>query len=277
MFATEATTPAGMTPSALDFHAYNANGGWMSHIAAFRNNGTTDFYGPVNASGKITSAGRDLLAEIDALKAGSAGNASKAGTDTNKAIEDLGKIAAQLLAGGATVPGNLAITSNLTVGGNLAITSNLTVGGGLTTTGGLKLGGPLSYKTSVWNPSDDGINRLYFEPNNHTYFGSNNEFHFDVPNGPNRMILDKAGNLTLAGGISGPGWKIDNRGYLYLDGSIVINTPGHGINFTAPNGKKSSIIGSSSSNEREFLESHHYLNGNSLGGLQLWNGVWAMG
>jgi hypothetical protein len=39
------------------------------------------------------------------------------GTDTTKAITDLGNIAKQLLAGGATVPGNLTVTSKLNVAG----------------------------------------------------------------------------------------------------------------------------------------------------------------
>ena len=104
LFPAEATNIGGITPSALNLHAYNGSGGWMAHIASFRNNGTTDF-------SKINVAGRDILAEIDALKAGSAGNANKGGTDTNKSIEDLGKIAAQLLAGGLTVPGNLTLNT----------------------------------------------------------------------------------------------------------------------------------------------------------------------
>ena len=68
MFATQATD-TGVTPSALDLHAYNGSGSWMAHLAAFRNNGTTDLYGPVNTGGKLTVAGRDILAELDALKA----------------------------------------------------------------------------------------------------------------------------------------------------------------------------------------------------------------
>ena len=69
-----------------------------------------DSYLPYIHTNKINAGGKDLLAEIEALKAGAAGNASKGGTDTNKAITDLGNIAAQLLAGGnVTVPGNLTL------------------------------------------------------------------------------------------------------------------------------------------------------------------------
>jgi hypothetical protein len=112
LFPAEATNIGGITPSALNLHAYNGSGGWMAHIASFRNNGTTDF-------SKINVAGRDILAEIDALKAGSAGNANKGGTDTNKSIEDLGKLAAQLLnSGNLTVPGAI-VADYLSLGGNI--------------------------------------------------------------------------------------------------------------------------------------------------------------
>jgi hypothetical protein len=74
--------------------------------------------GSVAINKDLTVSGRNILGEIDALKGG---NANKIGTDTTKAIEDLGKIAAQLLAGGATVPGNLTINGTTTIAGGLTI------------------------------------------------------------------------------------------------------------------------------------------------------------
>jgi hypothetical protein len=54
---------------------------------------------------------------------------SGVGTDTTTAITNLGKIAAQLLAGGATVPGNLMITGNTAVTGGLNLTGAINQGG----------------------------------------------------------------------------------------------------------------------------------------------------
>ena len=95
------------------------------------------------------------------------------GTDTTKAITDLGNIAKQLLAGGATVPGNLTVNGTTT------------------------LGGPLVFKNEVWNTSGDGKKRFFFGNNDNTYFGTGSKYVWRNPEDKDIATLWPDGGLVL--------------------------------------------------------------------------------
>jgi len=209
-YAGGATDAGGVAGNSLDLHAYKGDGSYQGHLATFRNNNVTDFYGPVNASGKITSAGRDLLAEIDALRAGSAGNATKGGTDTNKAIEDLGKIAAQLLnSGNLTVPGNLTTAGDITGGTLQAKNSNgkYTFFAGNATDAGGVAGNSLDLHAYKGDGSWMGTLATFRNNKTTDFYGPVNATAINAPQlqakNSNGGYIFFAGNATDAGGVAG--------------------------------------------------------------------------
>jgi hypothetical protein len=117
---------------------------------------------------------------------------SGVGVDTTDAIKKLGEIAKQLLAGGATVPGNLAITSNLNVGG------------GLTTTGAINAGGDLNAGTAKYNTRVGGIwtaPGIYAEHGKNLEIGagSGNVYIGSASGSAPQNLIVTGGTLTVAG------------------------------------------------------------------------------
>jgi len=177
LIAGGATDAGGVMANSLDLHAYNGDGSWKTHLATFRNNNVTDF------NGKINVAGRDILAEIDALKAG---NTNKGGTDTNKAIDDLGKIASQLLNSG-----------------NLTVPGNLTVNGGISGPG--------------WKIDKDGISGpgWKIDKDGNLTLNSIKAYDIEALRGIKAAYdIQTTSALRASQGASGPGWNIDKDGNL---------------------------------------------------------------
>ena len=120
------------------------------------------------------------------------------GTDTNKAIEDLGKIAAQLLAGGATVPGNLTVNSlkagDATISGRLH-TDSLTIAGSVNIAQNSTITGSLKAGDATLNSLT--IGRLKIDSNGNITMGDNNDNSSRLKIGPFIMGSEGGGAFVL--------------------------------------------------------------------------------
>jgi hypothetical protein len=142
------------------------------------------------------------------------------GVDDANSINTLAQIARKLLDGGATVPGNLNVKGNISTGeGNVSInngTINLTSDGG----GGLyflksgTIGAPVYNKLftgeqivngnvtlahSVWHKSTDGLERLYYGNNSHTYYRTGDHHVFRNKADKDVVVIDGNGVLYAQG------------------------------------------------------------------------------
>lgn len=85
-------------------------------------------------------------------------NISLSSADDQNSVNVLAQIAKSLMAGGATVPGNLNIKDNLTVGANTNITGTSVINGKLTVNGGADITGALLSKGDITTSGNTTMN-----------------------------------------------------------------------------------------------------------------------
>ena len=100
---------------------------------------------------------------------------SLGGVDDTNAINTLAQIAKNLMAGGITVPGNMAVTGTMTVNGVL----NPAVG--------------------VWHTSTDGKPRIHYGGNSHSYYRTADAHVWRNSADQDKMVLFNDGTLTVQG------------------------------------------------------------------------------
>lgn len=64
------------------------------------------------------------------------------------------------------------------------------------------LNNTIQFKTDIWNTSSDSYNRIYFETNSTTYFGSRNGYYFqNAASSLNIVTIDNSGTITTLGNL----------------------------------------------------------------------------
>ena len=133
------------------------------------------------------------------------------GQDDMNSINTLAQLARNLMSGGHTIPGNLAIEGTLRVTGATTLTN-------------LNVTGTTSFANNTWIKSIDGRQKLYFSQNGTTYFGTGDNYAWRSKrdaDGTDLMILNgdngaltvnggngalSAGGLNIAKGTGSPDW-----------------------------------------------------------------------
>jgi hypothetical protein len=166
------------------------------------------------------------LAELKDMETFSNAEQSIGGVDDANSINTLAQLARKLLDGGATVPGNLNVKGNVSTAEGIVSINNGTInltsdgGGGLyflksgTTgapvynklftgeqivNGNLTINGTLVPAHSVWHKSTDGLERLHYGNNTHTFYRTGDSHVFRNRADKDVVVIDGNGVLYAQG------------------------------------------------------------------------------